>query len=315
MRILLSCWAGVWLSQSAALAAGAPEVKLIPQEKVIQVEIGGQPFTTYHFADDFIRPFVRPFLWPVRASDGTEVTIDQAQFKELHPHQRSIWIGHHNVNGADHWKFTAKPIVPKQRHLKFDKLEADGFDEELVWEDKDGKPMMDEARTLRFIAYPDGNRAINVTLKFTASEGDDVTFFSDSGDTGLCPVRLVPSISHEPQLANSTGGKGQEECDMKPAAWCDESGQIDKKTYGVAILDYPQNLRHPPLWHAHRDARLSTDIFSLHTFDKDKYPKGAGNFTIKRGQTSTFRYRIVVHTGDAAAADIAQKFKDFAAGK
>jgi hypothetical protein len=312
--VLLGCCFAAALSLHSALAQSAPAVKLIQQEKVIDVEIGGQPFTTYHFADDFIRPYVRPFLWPVRAGDGTEITIDQAQHPPLHAHQRSIWIGHSNVNGADHWKFNAKPIVPKQRHLKFDKVDGDTFAEELLWEDKEAKPMLNELRTLRFIAFPDGSRGIDFKLRFTPTEGD-VTFFAGAKDTGLCPVRLLPSITREPELVNSAGGKGQEQCDMKPADWCDESGQINGKVYGVAILDHPENPRHPPLWHARRGARLSTDIFSLQTGDQVKDPKGSGNFTIKSGQAATFRYRMVIHTGNAAAAALPEKYKDYAAGK
>lgn len=308
--LLVFCAVG--LRHTVALAEAAPEVKLFQQEKVISVEIGGRPFTTYHFADDFVHPYVRPFLWPVRASDGTEITIDQAQHPPLHAHQRSIWIGHRNVNSADHWKFEVKPVQPKQRHVRFNKVAGDTIEEELIWEDKEGKPMLGEVRTLRFIGYPDNHQGIDFTLRFTPVH-DDVTFF-DGKDAGLCPIRLAPSITHDPQLVNSAGGKGEKECDMKPAEWCDESGQIDGKTYGVAILDYPENPRHPPLWHARRGARLSTDIFGLHSSNKDKYPPHAGDFTIKTGETVTFRYRMVIHTGDVTGADIPQKYKDYVAG-
>jgi hypothetical protein len=302
------------LAIGTALADDAPTVKLIQREKVIDVEIGGRPFTTYHFADDFIQPYTRPFFWPVRAADGTEVTIDQAQFKELHPHQRSIWIGHSSVNGANHWKITTKPVQPKQRSMAPIKASGDTIEHELAWEDKAGQPMLTEVRTMRFIAYADGARAIDFTLRFTPISGD-VTFY-DGKDAGLLAIRLVPAIAGDPLLINSAGGTGNKGCSGKPAAWCDESGRINGQLYGAAILDSPNNARHPPPWHAHTDAHLGTDIFGLHAKDKDnKYPKGAGDFTIKLGQTVTFRYRLIIHTGDAAAAKITEKFSDFVVGK
>jgi hypothetical protein len=302
------------LSGQTASAQENSAIKLIQQKGSIDVEIGGKLFTTYHYADDFVRPFVRPFLWPVRASDGTEVTLDQAQHPPLHPHQRSIWVGHHDVNGANHWNFYKNRIVPKQRHLKFDAVNNDTIVDELLWEDQETKPMLYEKRTLHFVAFPDGNRGIDFTLQFTPVT-NDVTFFSDSGDTGLLGVRMVQSITHDPELTNSAGGHGGKQCNLKPADWCDESGLINGKIYGVAILDNPKNPRHPPLWHAHPDARLSADIFSLHSYNPEKYPKGAGNFTIKKGRTETFRYRVIIHAGKAADANLPEKYKDYAAGK
>ncbi len=173
--------------------------------------------------------------------------------------------------------------------------------------------MLTEVRTMRFIPYADGARAIDFTLRFTPISGD-VTFY-DGKDAGLLAIRLVPAIAGDPLLINSVGGTGNKGCSGKPAAWCDESGRINGRIYGAAILDSPNNARHPPPWHAHTDAHLGTDIFGLHARDKDKYPKGTGDFTIKQGQTVTFRYRLIIHSGDAAAARITEKFSDFLGGK
>ena len=94
-------------------------------------------------------------------------------------------------------------------------------------------------------------------------------------------------------------------------AWCDESGQINGKTYGIAIFDHPSNPRHPPMWHAHPDARLATDMFAL---DKSATgDQGQGPFTIRAGSSVTFRYEILIHDGPAAQANLAGKFASFAA--
>ncbi len=300
---------------SACFAAGtfgqdSPVVKLNEKQGVIDVTVAGKLFTTYHYADDFIYPCVRPFFWPVKAADGTDVTIDQAQDKTLHPYQRSVWVGNGDVNGADHWKFSGKPNPPKQRHLKFDKIDSDGFVQELAWEDKDGQPMLRETRTVHFIVYPDGSRGIDITLAMTPVK-EDVTF-GDSKDHGLFSVRPIPSISHEPKLLNSNGDTDNK-CSAKPADWCDESGQINGKTYGIAILAHPNNFVHPEFWHAHADARLAPDPLGLHESDKTKFPKGAGNFTIRMNTTATFRYCAIFHVGEMASADLAKLYSAFAA--
>jgi hypothetical protein len=284
-------------------------VKLVQHGKTIEVTIHGKPFTTYHFADDFILPNTRPFFWPVLAADGTEVTIDHAQHPPLHAWQRSIWIGAGDVNGADQWTFKATP-VPKQRHIKFDKVSKDGFREELVWEGKAGEPMLHEVRTARFLSYGDEARGINIGIAFTPVAGD-VTFFNHR-DHGILSARPIPSIAEAPHFA---ADDGSDQCNQR-TSWCDESGSIDGKTYGIAIFDDPENPRHPPLWHAGPNARLATDIFLTHPgAPKDDPDHKLGDFTIRAGETVRFRYGIVIHSGNATAARISQKYKYFVATK
>ena len=100
----------------------------------------------------------------------------------------------------------------------------------------------------------------------------------------------------------------------KKAAWCDLSGMINAKPYGIAILDHPTNHRHPTEWHAREYGLLSANPFGLHDYTKG-VAKGTGNLTMQPGTTTTFRHRVVIHPGDAKAAMLDEKFKDFAAGK
>jgi Methane oxygenase PmoA len=291
-------------SGGATSAQAASRVRILRQDKVLVVEIDHRQFTTYHFADDFVRPYVRPFFWPVLAADGTAVTNDQAQDPKLPPYQRSMWVGHGDVNGADHWKFSGQPVPPRQRHVKFDFIKRDAFQEELIWEDATGGAMLNEIRTVRFIAYADGSRAVDITLRLSPVSGD--VDFANHKDHGLFSIRPLPSIAGDPQFSSS---RGTNEC-SQPSAWCDESGNVDGKTYGMVIFDDPRNPRHPPMWHAHKDARLATDIFVT-----PDATSSTGDFVIKSGSTATFRYRAVIHGGDAAAAQIAAKYAEFAAGK
>jgi hypothetical protein len=102
-----------------ASAEDAPVVRLSQDANVVRVEIGGEPFTEYHFAGTPDDPFVRPYLFPVYVADGVEITSDQKRTaKGDHPHHRSLWVSHGDVNGADHWSLEGKP-PRKQRHVRF----------------------------------------------------------------------------------------------------------------------------------------------------------------------------------------------------
>jgi hypothetical protein len=287
--------------------AWADDVHLAVGNEIVTIEMAGKPFTVYHFAGDAL---VRPFFDPALASDATPLTDDRFGKEKAHPHHRSIWVAHGSVNGVDHWTFNHKP--PKQRHLSFESVKGDTVIERLVWDDLQGAPLMEERRTMRFISYDDGSRAIDLTVALTAAE-KDVTL-GDTKEAGLCAVRVAKQISDHPTLINSRGAKGEKEVWGKPAEWADESGTIDGKPYGVAVFDHPSNPRYPTPWHARDYGLVAANEFGLHTFDKN-VPAGAGDFKIAKGETATFRYRVLLHAGDATAAKVADKYREFISEK
>ena len=300
-------------ADKAPSAGGGGAVKLEQKDNHVAVTIDGKPFTEYYFAEEGGRPYVRPFMYPVRAADGTNVTNDQLSSGGDHPHHRSLYVAHGDVNGADHWSLNQKPI-PKQRHVKFSKVEGDTLVHELDWEGKGtdagpGEPILHETRTVRFFTFPDGNRGIDLTTVFTPL-ADTVTF-GDTKEAGLCAVRVAKAISDQSTLTNARGQVGEKDAWGKPAEWCDLSGQIEGKPYGVAILDHPTNLKHPSRWHARGYGLMTANIFGLNDFEKGA--QGSGAVTLKKGgEPLTMRYRVVIHQGDAKVAKLDEKFKEFA---
>ena len=295
---------------AGAAPSDASAVKLKEDNGRLLVTVGDKPFTVYHFGDSDGRPFVRPYFYPVKAADGADVTSDQVLTGGDHPHHRSLWVSHGDVNGADHWSFQQKP-EPKQRHVAFKKLDGDSFVEELEWETKGGTGvLLKETRTVRFFLFDDGQRGIDFLLALTPAGTQRVTF-GDTKEAGLCAVRVTKSISDKPTLTNSRGQSGEKQVWGKPAEWCDLSGPVNGKPYGVAVLDHPKNPRHPATWHAREYGLLAANIFGLHDFDKN-VKQGTGDFTVEPGKTVTFRYRVVIHTGDGESAKLDDKFRDYA---
>jgi hypothetical protein len=298
-------------------AVGAATVKLTQGADSIKVEIDGKEFTTYHFLPGDDKNFHRPFAYPVLAADGTPVTSDQCVTNpKEHPHQRSFWVAHGDVNGIDHWAHKGH----KQRHIKFDKVEGDTIVEELEWEGKTAQDptILKETRTLRFFALEDGTRGIDLTVVFTPTR-DEVTF-GDTKEAGICAVRVSPEIGNnekgakhrDGKLTNSTGATGEKAVWGKPANWCDESGMIGGKPYGVAIFDHPDNPRHPTTWHTREYGLHAANIFALHSFDPKHTPKDAGALKLEPGKTLTFKYRVLFHEGDAASAKLDERYKEWA---
>ncbi|HWE04237.1 MAG TPA: PmoA family protein [Tepidisphaeraceae bacterium] len=310
----------------SVLAAGAADqsqaIKIVQADTHLDVTIGGKPFTSYWFGKRDDRLYVRPFFFPVLAPGDVAVTSDQYSLKERepktdHPHHQSLWVAQGDVNGVDHWslgKDGKGTLSAKQRHVKFASVGEDRFAENLLWDDNAGKPMLDEVRTVKFVGYPDGSRGIDITSAFTPAEGS-VTF-GDTKEAGLMAVRLATAIAKHPTITQSSGKGGEGAAGEKqtwgqPADWCDESGEIDGKPFGVAIFDFPANPRHPARWHVRAYGLMSSNIFGLSDFDK-KNPKHSGDLVIEKGTTVTFRHRAVIHAGMAVDAKLGEKYKEFA---
>src|SRR3954466_13063829 len=92
------------LSFFVSFAQKKENVKLIrsDNEKKVDVLIGGKLFTSFLYPDSI----EKPFLYPVRAANGTIVTRSfPLQPREGdptdHPHHLGIWLNFENVNGLD----------------------------------------------------------------------------------------------------------------------------------------------------------------------------------------------------------------------
>lgn len=316
MKLLIALCVALSFSLSVTVSRGAdvPAVKVATvDDNHLHIELNGTPFTDYWFGTRGDRVYVRPFFLPILASDGTPLTSDQYTApKGDHPHHQSMWVAHEDVNGVNHWLITGKPSA-KQEHLRFEKIVADGFVEDLQWDDQQGAAMLNETRTAHFSTYEDGTRAIDLTVALTPAK--DAVTLADAKDAGLCAVRVIKAISDTATITNSAGQTGEKACWGKSADWCDVSGTIDGKPCGVAMFDAPANPRHPSRWHVRQYGLLAANPFGLHEFEPKQFPKGAGDLKIESGKTVTFHYRVLFHQGDAAGAKLDEKYKQFVAEK
>ena len=91
--------------------------------------------------------------------------------------------------------------------------------------------------------------------------------------------------------------------------WCDYSGVVEGTPVGIAVFDHTSNPRYPTYWHVRNYGLMTTNIFGTGTFEGD--PSKDGSYTMKNGEEMNFRFRVLIHTGDAATGQVAQKYHDF----
>ena len=161
-----------------------------------------------------------------------------------------------------------------------------------------------------------------IDFDITLSPEEKVTF----GDTkeGMFAIRLAAPLEEsspkgiaEPKrtgkLVNAQNKVGEKNVWGKRSEWADYSGQIDGQPVGIAIFDHPGNPRHPTYWHSRDYGLFATNIFGLHDFENDK--SRDGSLTIQPGQPLRFRFRVIIHPGDANSLNLRETFNAYAAGK
>ena len=85
-------------------------------------------------------------------------------------------------------------------------------------------------------------------------------------------------------------------------------GQGGRSKVGIAIFDHPDNPKHPTYWHARGYGLFAANIFGVKQFTKD----GRRQHDPEPGETMRFRYRVVIHPGDATAAKLSALYDDYA---
>lgn len=304
----------------AAVAALRAEVKLTQGSDRILVEIDGKPY-----ADFFIgAETTKPYLYPLRTASGKAITRHwpmETIEGEPHDHQhhRGLWFSHGDVNGVDFWANEAsynrpglgRIVIRKVLDLKSGK-KSGSLTALFDWNDPAGKTILTETRTMTFYSHPT-LRTIDVDITLTAK--DQKVAFGDTKE-GSFAIRLAAPLQEDKgsgRMTNAQGAEGEKSVWGQKSEWVDYAGTLEGEKLGVAIFDHPQNPNHPERWHARAYGLFAVNPFGLAEFVKDK--KAVGGLSIEPNGTMRFRYRVVIHPGDAKAAGIAELYKKYAAGK
>ncbi|HEY7115166.1 MAG TPA: PmoA family protein [Tepidisphaeraceae bacterium] len=318
-----------------ALTAAA-QVKITPGAEKVTVEIDGKPFTDFYAAGGTV---TKPYLWPLRAATGTYVTRmwpmekveeEAAITRPDHQHQRGLWFAHDDVNKLDFWNNEASYTTPNRGKIVLQKMgevksgkNSGSIAATFQWMPMNGgEPLVTESRVMTFYSSPT-ERTIDLDITLTA---DQKVKFGDSKD-GTLGMRLRPVLNESKptgvprdvdykvtgKLTNADGLVGEKELWGKPSNWCDYSGEINGEKVGIAILDHPTNPHHPVRWHARGYGLFAANPFGLAAFTNDKSQDGS--ISLDPGQKLRFRYRIIIHPGDAQSANLAAAYDKYVKAK
>lgn len=314
---------------TASPAAPATGVTLTRLDDRVRVEIGGKLFTEYVF-----KGASRPYCYPLLAADGTNLARDFPMGETPgedrdHPHQRALMFAHGDANKIDFWnEGTAGGNRPKGSTAHDGLIETSGGDVGFLrtrnrWLAPDSRLIATDETVIRF----HGTAATRlIDYEVTIHALPDAPLVMGDSKEGTMSIRLaqwltmphkiqgkeIPGVGH---ILAATGDRDGAVWG-KRADWCDYYAPREGRTYGVAIFDHPQNLRHPTWWMARDYGLFAANPFGQREFEPEqKHPPGKGDYTIPAGGSLTLRYRFYFHTGDPTAAGVAEHYADYAVGR
>jgi Methane oxygenase PmoA len=295
------------------------------QDNKIEVLIGGKFFTSYRWPENVYKPI----LYPVCASTGTEVTRGfplnpKEGERNDHIHQVGIWLNYGNVNGLDFWgngyRGVKEPNGGVIKHLSVESTTPGAGEGVLItkasWLRPNGKELLAERTEFHFIAKGD-IRIIDRITSLTAT--DTVVVMKDTKE-GMFGIRVARPLempanekvalldaSGKPSAVkvnaaegatgnyiSSEGLKGDAVWGTR-AKWMELTGQIGNEKVSIVICDHPKNQSYPTYWHARGYGLFAANPFGLSDFTKGKETL---NFKLEKGTSVTFRYRVVVNSGN-----------------
>lgn len=267
-------------------------------EGKLDVVVGGNLFTSYVYGVDV----VRPYLGPVLSQWGNPITRLDLQSNE-HPHHRSVWFSHGDVNGIDNWNEAPgthgrqlhRDLIAVESGCVFGRIESSN-----TWTDNARTPLIDDTREYRFYSTPAGFRIVDLRLSLRASYSQ--VCLGCTKEAGPLGIRVAETMRQDSggHLMNAYGSLTEAECWGRRAPWCDYWGPVGSNVAGIAAFDHPSNLDYPTYWHIRDYGLMAMNNFYW------------GNpVTLEPGESLDLRYRLIFHSGDPTTARIAERFHDY----
>ncbi len=323
----MSFAAAMMLIASSSFAQKKEVVKVIKSssENRVDILIGGQPFTSLLYPDSL----EKPVLYPIHAANGTVVTrgfpLESRPGEPTdHPHHIGLWFNFENVNGLDFWNNSY--AIPANKKSLYGWVRTDRIIEtksgstgilayHANWVNQKKQVLMEETTRFEF----SGSANQRIIDRFTTLNADTDIAFNDAKD-GMLGLRLAHELqiptNEDQQFTDNKGnvtmvkggtdhiangnyltsaGKTGNDAWSTRGVWCKVFGKMGADSVGIVIIDHPKNPNYPTFWHARGYGLFAANPLGEKVFTNGK---SSLNLKLKKGESVTFRYRIVISSGD-----------------
>ncbi|GAB3970767.1 hypothetical protein GCM10028806_19370 [Spirosoma terrae] len=333
------------LAATTMLTKGQNQLKITHDEakKRVDVTVDGKPFTAYIYPGPSV--LKKPVLYPILSAGGNFITrgwpMDPRPGERIdHPHHVGMWFNYGDVNGHDFWN-NSTAVGPEHKgpfgtivHTGVKSMKSGKGKAELVvtadWLDKDNKVMLQETTTFEFRGTAD-SRTIDRTTTLKAVDKDVLFKDNKEGMIALRMARQLEQPSNKPEVFTDAQGVATKVPAMNNAGvtgmyhssegiegdavwgtrgkWMNLTGNINGENVSVLLIDHPQNVGYPTYWHARGYGLYAANPLGPSVLTNGKAP--AMNYTLPAGKSVTFRYRLVINSGNSPEKLIADQVSGF----
>jgi len=258
----------------------------------------------------------KPYFHPVSLIDGTELTWLRPPD---HPWHRALWFSWKFIDRLNYWEEDRK-TGHSQGRTELVKIEAKAASDHsariemtLSYHPPDKPAVLTEKRLIAISAPgKEGRYHLDWQSTFVAADADVVLDRTPikgqkggKGHGGYAGLSArLPRDTSDWQVVDSEGRRDTKAHGQK-ARWLDFSAETESGPAGVAILDHPQNLRHPSPWYVTMSTGVPFGYFSPAVLFREPH-------TLRAGQSLALRYRVLIHPGRVDRAHLDGEWKDFA---
>ncbi len=316
------------LSALSTVAMAQQQVSVLKstKDKKIDVLIDGKAFTSFLYPDTL----EKCVLYPLIAANGTSVTRGfplnpQPGDPIDHPHHIGLWLNYENLNGLDFWNNSyAIPAAKKNQYgwIRTDKiLETKSGTTGVIayhanWINQAKEVILEE--TTRYEFSGDANQ--RVIDRITTLTANIEARFTDAKD-GMLGIRLAHALEIPSKVDQkftddkgivttvkagtdkipngnylTSAGKMGDDAWSTRGEWCKVFGKMGSDSISVSIIDHPKNPNYPTFWHARGYGLFAANPLGEKIFTNGKSAK---NLVLQKGESVTFKYRIVITNGKA----------------
>ncbi|MBC8034837.1 MAG: PmoA family protein [Chitinophagaceae bacterium] len=308
---------------SAAIAQKQEKVRVekAENENSVSIYIGEKLFTRFLYPDSL----EKPVLYPLHAPSGAVVTrgypLNSTPGDPTdHPHHVGVWFNYENVNGLDFWNNSF--AIPENKKYLYGWIKTDSITKtsggskgilayRARWINKQQEQLLEESTTMEFSGaarqriidrttvlkavqdvlfkdVKDGMLGIRVAHTLQIPSKEDQKFMDDKGIVTV--VKAGSDTIATGNYITSEGASGNKAWSTR-ARWCMLYGKIGSDSVSITVIDHPRNPNYPTFWHARGYGLFAANPLGESVFTNGKSSK---NLRLKKGESVTFRYRIII---------------------
>jgi hypothetical protein len=282
---------------AVVLPASGVKINAVKAGSKINVTIDGKFFTSYIFSEDEKYPFFYPVNGPV--SGGSVTSMRNAEY----PHHTSLFLGCDMVNGGNYWQegLERGRIISVNAQILKEGGDSVVITDECIWRRPGALSPVKDTRVFTITVL--SATIIQIDAEITMEMLMDVHIGKTNHSLFSARMAADLAVTNGGTMINAEGAKGEKETFGKGSPWIDYYGKRGNAVEGLAIMQHPSNPWYPSPWFTRDYGFISPTPMYWPENDKETF--------LEKGKQLKLRYRLLVHSGTHAEADIAGQFEKY----